>query len=356
MPDPEQWRLLRDRASQAASYRNQFMQALRADAVKWRVPVDAEKPTLERFVRNTEQGDLGSPLYLAAEAEVKKDWKRCGRAIMAGAALPQYRQKDSLAVASSQGGGVRILEAGDGFIVQLNVGAHGQWITIPVHPRTDRDEFRWPKLLEMATGKIPVSMGRLIFQLRKGKTLLQLTYAMGHHITSVGKRTATLSEFEDGRLLLRAENGGTLDFSSRLFHLKKLKEDWDGLCRRFGRRSSRRRGSARRMSEKLGQFGFDRKTSTICHQWSAEMVRWMTTQGCGKFVIANLIGHDWAASKLEADIQYKCEAAGIEVMKPALEQETTLRAATAAVKKQQQKARKLGEALREVNHQLGDHR
>jgi hypothetical protein len=357
MPDDEQWKLLRERASQSAAYRNKHMQARLADALKWGTPPDAEKPTLTRHIRQTEQGDLGAAVYLGAEAEVEKDWTRVGRAVMAGAAMPQYKQKDSLAIASSQGGGVRVLPAGDGFIARLHIGGKntvdGGWMAIPVHPETDRDEFRWPKLVEMSAGKVPVTHARVIFLLRKGKTLLQLTYKAERIIKPIGERIATLSEFEYGRLLLRAENGGMLDYSSRLAHLKSLKEHWDGLCRRFGRKSSRNRGSARRMSAKLDQFGLDRKTSTIMHQWSAEMVRWMVTQGCGKFTCAKLIGGDWPAHKLESNLKYKCLEAGIDVLKPSLEQETTERAATAAVNKKRSKAKKLGDALREVSDQLG---
>jgi hypothetical protein len=357
LPDEAQWKLLRERASQSAAYRNKHMQARLADALKWSTPPDAQRPTLTRHIRQTEQGDLGAAVYLGAEAEVDKDWTRAGSAVMAGAPMPQYRQKDSLAIASSQGGGVKVLAAADGFIVRLHIGKkntpEGGWMAIPVHPETDRDEFRWPKLVEMANGSVPVTQGRVIFRLRKGKTLLQLTYRAERIIRPVGARIATLSEFEDGRLLLRAENGGTLDYSSRLAHLKSLKQNWDGLCRRFGRKSSRSRGSARRLSAKLDQFGLDRKTSTLMHQWSAEMVRWMVTQGCGKFTCATLIGGDWPAHKLESNLEYKCLEAAIEVVKPSLQQETTERAAAAAVKKKQRKAKKLGEALREVDHQLG---
>ena len=353
MPDREQLALLRRRASQAAAYRNQHMQARRADAVKWRVPESAERPTLVRHVRQTEQGELGAAIYLACEAEVRKDWRRAGRAIMAGAPMPQYRQRNSLAIASAQGGGVRIVAAPENrFIAQLNVGQGGQWIDIPVHPHTDRDPYRQPKLTEMAQGRCQPLLARVILKPSGGKTLLQLTYSITRQVKSPGERCATLSEFEDGRLLLRVENGGTLDYSSRLAHVKSCKGDWEGIRRRFGSHASRRKGHARQLRRQLDQFGWGRKMVTLMHQWSADMVRWMVDRGVGSLSIPALLGTDWPATLLKTNLTYKCHEAGIQLVEATPSQEPTERAAGAAIRKQRRKIKKLSEAIRTVQNAL----
>jgi hypothetical protein len=356
-PNDEQWVLLRQRAAEAAAYRNKFMQAYLADALKWRTPEGAGQDKIQKVIRATEGGVLSSSVTAGAEAEVTKDWQRMGRAIMAGAAMPQYRQKESLCVVTRSGtSGVKIIETADGFIAQLHLHCRDYegetWLSVPVHPKTDRDEFRWPKLQEFARGTVTISVARVVFKLYPRKTLLQLTYAIERTVMPIGQRIATLSEFEDGRLLLRAENGGTLDFSSRLAQMRRIKADWDGLRRRFGFQASRRKRHARQLRRKLESFGLANKFATILHQWSAEMVKWMVAQGCGEFTVPTLVGGDWPAHQLLFCLRYKCEDAGIKVVESSLSQEPTERAAAAVVRKRQHKARKLGNAVREIEHQL----
>ena len=357
-PTEEQWKFLRQRASQAAAYRNRFMQAQLADALKWGLPQAATKDKLTKHIRATERGDLSSSVYSACETEVKKDWTRGGRKIMAGAPMPQYASKDALGFATITGrAGVVLVEREDlTYDAQLMVsGAHvegGCWMTVPLHRGTKRDEHRLPMLHDMAMGKVGITMARVVFKLHAGKTLLQLTYSLDKTLPPMGERHATLSQLDNGRLVVRTDAGHVVDYTSRVHHLRQLKENWDAITRRWRSQIGKRRGAARLARRKNAQLGLRDAQNTHLHQWSREIVTWLQTQGVGTFSMA-LPGGDWAAHQLAEYLAYKCEEAGIAMVEPALDDASTARAVKAAEARQRRRAKKLGDAVREVKHQVG---
>lgn len=355
-PDDRQWKLLRLRAMQAAAYRNKFAQAQLADALKWRTPEGASKDKLTKIIR-AETGDLSSSAYVACEAEVRKDWTRSAKKIMAGAALPQYKAVNALGFATISGRpGVQILETETGFTVRLMLSANhvagGCWITLPVSRRTNKDEYRIPMLQKMANGSIPILMARVIFKLYAGKTLLQLTYPLESHLPEMGHRHATLSELDDGRVLLRTDvSSSSQDYTSRIHHLKALKTNWDAITRRWRSQLGKRKGHARLARKKNAHLRFDDRQNTYLHQWSRQMVDWLETQGVGTLSIV-LVGGDWAAHRLEEYLAYKCEERHIRIVQPDMADQATERSLKAVARKKQRKAKKLGEATREVTQQL----
>jgi hypothetical protein len=360
MPDAAQWQLLRRRASEAMAYRNRYARALWAKAQGLQVdPAHAgDVQDVEKHIRRYEHGDISAGIYVECEAEVKKDWARDGRKVLAGAPLPQYRQKDSLAFhghkrqAESQ---IQIITTDQGYAVRLHVSARHvegeHWLTIPVARRTQHDEYRVPLLEQMCTWQIPIKKATVIFKVAAGKTLLRLTYPVTRALPPVGERHATLSQLQDGRVLLRTETA-VQDYTSRLVHLTRLKDQWDAITRRWRAQIGRRRGHARLARRKNASLHADDQRHTLLHQWSREMVTWLITQGVGTLTIVGLVGGDWAASQLQALLAYKCAEAGIQLVAPTLDDPTVERTAEAAVKKERRRVTKLKTAVREVHHQL----
>lgn len=367
-PTDDQWKFLRQRASEAAAYKNKHIQARLANALKWRVPEeDAARPgklhhgkpvafDIVKLVRERERGDLSSSTYVACESEVKKDWKRDGRKCMAGKALPQYRTAGSLGFASITGRpGARIVERGEGYAVELMVsGAHvegGCWIEVPVSRRTARDEHRMPMLARMASGEIPITMARVVFRLHAGKTLLQLTYSIERLMPPMGQRTAVLSQLDDGRVLLRA-GPHLLDYTSRVTWLHNLRGELDGVMRRCQSQIGRRKGHARLKRRLIARVRFEDRQNTHLHQWSREMADWLRNQGCGQLTVVGLVGGSWAAHKLMQMLAYKCDEGGIKVIEHGeFDDATVERAVKAAAAKAARKARKKTDAARTILQQ-----
>ena len=362
MPDSEQWRLLRQRADEEAAYKNKHIQACLADALKWRTPEDAKKPSLVRHVRATERGMLSAAAYTAAESEVSKDWKRAGRKIMAGVALPQYRTKDSLAVAtkSKTDPCVRLIHSADGnFVAALHVHAKefegGGWMHIPVHPKTDRDEFRWPLLQEMALGRVPILCARVVFKLTAGKTLLQLTYRTEMKLPPVGARIATLGIVGAERLLVRTERD-QLDITGYVAEFQKRKEAFEVMRRRAGAIIGRKKGGARAKRRLFAKHSTQNWVNTHFHQLASRVIRFCEAQGCGELRILDLGGGDWPSVQFAQFLKTKGENCGVRatiVTPESSEKPSTERAVKQEKARKQRKAKKLGQAVREINYQTG---
>ena len=362
MPNEAQWKLLRERASDCAAYKNKHIQACLADALKWGTPPDAEKPTLVRHVRATERGMLSAAAYTACESEVKKDWTRDGRKIMAGAALPQYRQKDSLAVStkSKTDPCVRLVETPDGnFVAAIHVHAQefkeGGWMHVPVHPKTDRDKFRWPLLTEMALGRVPILVARVVFKLMSGKTLLQLTYRKEITIPDPGARVATLGVIgtEYARLLVRSERD-QLDITDALAEYIKRKDNFDLVRRRACTQIGRKKGGARAKRRLFAKLSIRDWTNTHFHQLAAKVIGWCRAQGVGELRILDLGGGDWPAAQFAQFLKTKGENDGVTVtvvIPESSEKPSTERAIKRETGRKQRKAKKLGDAVREIKHQ-----
>lgn len=357
-PDDATWKLLRKRAQEAANYRNKWAQAHLAQALKWTPPEDAPKDSLTKLVRADARGDLSSAVYSACETEVKKDWERAKKRIMAGAPLPQYRTADSLAFATITGRpGVRIVEqSDDGYVAEMMANANsvegGCWITAPISRRTKKDEFRLPMLRRFASGELDIKAARVIFKLRSGKTLLQLTYAIEVPKVPMGERHATLAQLGDGRVLLRCGEQ-RIDYTSRVHHLVEMAAKDDEIRRRWYAQIGWRRGSARLKRIKNLRMRPDDRRRTYLHQWSHAMVDWIVGQGAGTMSFAEVVGGSWPAAELKEMLKYKCEERGIEMVEPTFDQPETEKAAKATLRRRAHKARKTAQAVRQISTTLG---
>lgn len=358
-PSKEHYALLRLRDAQAAQKMNRYSIQLFAERNGWRPPEDSTKDTLTKHGR-MEKDDLSSSIYVACEKRVQNDWKRIGKRIWSGVQVPTYRKGclpfDSGGRPENGGNcGVKIIRTKDaGYAALLHITAKDSegdnWIEVPISRRTEIDERRAELAAQFADGAKHVLSGQINFA--RDKVLLRVSFKVRRVVPKAGERVATVSEFGDGRLLIRSEFE-SLDFSSRLYAVKQKKLHWDGISRRFSRRSSRSKGSARRHREKLDNHSFSRWASTEMHVWSRRIVEWAIKQHCGSIVI-ELTGGDWPAHDLIAKLKYKADEVGMKVTEASLEQRATDRAVKAAVAKRQRRAKKLGDAVRELNHQLGD--
>lgn len=366
VPDDETWRLLRRRASKASAFRNKMIQARVADARGWRVPEDQErepKPftrngdtrlvpfNLQKLVRETERGELSSSIAIACETEVQKDWTRDGKKIMAGAKLPQYTGNNVGLATISGRPGVKFHDDGaGGYIAELNVTADkadgDNWIRVPVHKGTKKDEFRLPLLYDFATGAKKILAARIVFKLHRGLTLLQLTYAVEALKPVMGQRKASLVQLTDGEgnpgnVFLRVDGTRqSLDYTSRVRYLESLELQRYGLAKRLNMQIGWRRGHAKLKREKLAEAGFDRHADTLLHQWSREIADWLRKQGVNQLTVVGLVGGSWPAHKLMERLKYKCEEGGCKVVEHGeFDDESVKRAVQAEASKASRKAR-----------------
>jgi|GEM_PF-6032186 len=357
-PDREQMALLKLRDEQATAYMNRYSVHLYAERNGWRAQAEKDKPT---STVHASPGELSSAIYVACQQRVRSDWSRIGGRIKHGGVIPTYRRGT---IPFDSGGrpdrggncGVKIIRARDGgFSAMLHVSAQKSdalgWIEVPLGRSTVRDQFRAITAAELADGERPILKGEVRILRGSGKVLLSVATRYERTLAPLGQRTATLSEFEDGRLFIRTECG-SLDYSSRLHALREKKLHWDAIRRRFTRRMMRRKGCSRTIRRKLDHFGLDRWLDTEMHRWSADIVRWAHSQGCARIVIAPLIGSDWPAHMLAVRIRYKAADYGLSVDEPALDQEPTARAVEAEVRKTRSRAKKLADAVGTINDVL----
>lgn len=363
-PSPEQWRRLRDLAWQSMQYRNAFVRARWAESIGLR-PHDRsdDKAGATKKVRAEEKADLSGSAYSAAEREVQAVWTRDGKRIMAGAPLPQWRQADSLAIRGHKNrneSGVRIEDIQGGFFADLQVQGKdsegGSWLRIPIAKGTETDDWQAPKLREMARGLVPVLKGVVCFKVRRGKTLLRLAYQETAELPPMGKRVATLGPVnpKSGRLLLGTETQ-TIDYTSRLVAMRERKESMDLARRRISAQIGRRRGHARAKRRALARFLSGDWQSTHLHQWTRDIINWCETQGVGQITVLDLAGGDWPAHQFVQMLKYKAADANmivVEQEQASLADEATARAAKREVERKRRKAKKFGEATREIAAQL----
>lgn len=330
LPTEEQWKLLRYRATESMSYRNKHMQAVAANACGWELTAAAiqrlveKRPNLEwkdgvlgngiiKLVRNEEKGELSSNCYLAAEAEVKKDWRRDQRKILAGAPLPQYRQDKSLAIATitDRAGVVFTLTTykdakgvnRERFVVDLHVSDKdyegGGWMSIPVHSgaRYDRekhDPFVWSRLLAFANEQVPIDLGRVLFKVRRGKTLLQISYQEEVPIPVPGERVASLTVYgdEDRRLVLRSELH-SVDLTDQLHRFLRYKLQYEGFRRRLSNQLGRSYRNRRSKLEKFDSYNFPSWTKTHFQSLASYIIKWCLSEHVHFLKVLDLKGGDW---------------------------------------------------------------
>jgi len=360
-PSTEQWQRLRELAWQAMQYKNAFIRARWAESVGLRVdPAKGDSHDVSKHIRRMEKGELSAAVYASLEREVQalvtRDWKK----ILAGAPLPQWRQADSLSVRgpgtaslAEPAGFARIVEKDGKFFADLPLNSkdsgHAVHMEIPLAGGTEIDDFQAPLLKSMAACKTVVGKMIVCFNVKRGRTLLRISYEQQYDLPPVGKRVATLGPLDKtGRLLLRNETQ-TVDFTAKLAHIRKMADDWDLIRRRVACQIGRRRGHARAKRRKFAELSPDGWFHDQLHQWSRQVVTWCAGQGVGRLVVLDLGSGLWAAHKFVEQLKYKGEDAGVAVEAVAsLEDASTDRAAKNIAKKEQAKARRLQKAVRTV--------
>lgn len=361
-PPPEQWRLLRALAWQAMAYRNAFVRARWAEAMGLRTPEAADdKAGVSKRARREEKADLSGSAYSAAEREVQAVWTRDGKRMLAGAPLPQWRQADSLAIRGHKNraeSGVRICELQGQFFADLQVQAaavNGQsWVRVPI--ADGMDDWLEPRLRLMASDQCPVLKGVVIFNVRRGKTLLRLCYEETAELPPMGVRKATLGpvHVKSGRLLLGTETQ-TRDYTHWLVAMRERKEKMDLARRRISAQIGRQRGHTRKKRRAVARFLVTDWQRTHLHQWTRDIITWCQSQGIGQITVLDLAGGDWPAHQFTELLRYKAADANINIAEQdaaTLKDEATSRAAKREVERKRRKAKKLGDATREIAAQL----
>lgn len=359
-PKPEQWRRLRDLAWQAMRYKNQFMRAKWAHDIKLRAPENSARGTnVETHIRQ-DHYELSAAAYVAAEADVKGAWQRDYKKIRAGAPLSQWRHSSSLGIHGHRErakSGVRVVYLDGHFHADLSVQSKdcegGCWMRMPMSKGTEIDDYQAPLLRDMATGLIAVRRSVLQFNFERGRLSLRMAYRLGVAVPAMGARVATLGPvMKNGRLALRTELV-TREYAAKLNTVRQHKMDWDLIRRRTYGRIGRGKGSARAKRRKLSAHTFDDWCKTYLHQWSRDIIDWCHSQGVGRLVVLDLAGGDWPAHQFGEFLKYKAEQAGITADGHASLNDTgTERAAKNEVKQQQRKAKRYGDAVRTITHEV----
>lgn len=359
------YRRIRDLSWQAMQYGNNFLRAMWAERAGLRVKPEAEDPhDLTKHIRKHEKGELSGAAYSAIEREAAGLWQRHGKRILAGAPLPEFREGKALSIRghkhSQAESGVRLtFESGQFYAhLQAQAGAcdGGSWLTIPIAKNTATDDYQAPLLHQMAAWEIPIRKATISLMKERGSAVLRLTYGMPVQLPEMGSRAATLGPLtkHGDRLLLRTELE-TKDYSSRLARIMAMKKSWDHVRRRALCQIGRRKGSARIKRKVLARMTWEKWLDTYLHQWSFELVDWCASQGVGQITILNIQNGDWPAFAFEQKVSYKAASRNITVVKESeasLDDAATARAAKQEVARQKKRAKKLGDAVREITSQI----
>lgn len=361
--DKELYRRLVELSWQAMQYGNNCLRSWWAETAGLRIdPTKGDPHDISKHVRRHEKGELSGAAYSAVERETRGLVMRHGKRVLAGAPLPEFRIGKALAVRghsrSIKESGVRLTFEHGQFVAHLQLQAAtapgGSWLVIPLAKHTSLDDYQAPMLHRMCSWETPIRKASLTIQRERGRVLLHLTYANEIDLPAVGERVATLgpTSREGMRLLLRTELE-TKDYSAKLATILARKRDWDGIRRRVMTQVGRRQGHARIKREALSRLTWEDWLDTYLHQWSFEMIAWCKTQGVGRLTLAPLGGGDWPADRLKQQLKYKGEDLGIVVDEMAdASDAATARSLKQEASRQRRRSKKLGDSIREIQHQL----
>jgi hypothetical protein len=359
--DRDQFQRLRDLGWQAAHYRNMFVRRKWAEAMGYVVLDSDDKHSVTKAGRKTDKAELSGAAYSACEREVAGAWQRDCRKILAGQPLPEWKPTAALSVRGHKRkaeSGIR-LEIEDGrYVAYLQAQAAtcdgGCWLRLPAAKNEGRDKHQGPVLNSMVAWETAIAKAQISLSPVKRKATLKLTYEVAEVLPAMGERVATLGPVErDGRLHLRTETQ-TKDYSSRLNNLLRRKDVWDLFRRRALRQIGRRHGHARIKRQVLANKDWADWVKTHLHTWSRDIADWCQTQGVGTIRVVAIDTGDWPAYRFVELLKYKAAEHGITVDgKASLGDESTQRAASAAIKKQQRKAKRAREAVVDLEDHFG---
>jgi transposase len=142
----------------------------------------------------------------------------------------------------------------------------------------------------------------------------------------------------------------TVDYSSFLYHLRKMKDEYEGTARRLRYTIGRSKGSARHLRRKLVDAGnYADWAKERCHEWSRRIITYCQSVGVGKLVVLPIANQDWPAYQFVLMLKYKGAAVNIDVTDESgasITDESVDRALSASVKTRQRTAKRVREAVR----------
>lgn len=341
----------------AARYRNAFSAALLAERLGLK-PAGEEAPDkATKLVRANMKGQLSGDAYCCAEQEVMAAWSRDGKRIAAGAPIPIWRPSVALSITgrSERGdSGVDLVERGDDFVLRVRAGAGGEWLELPLHKGTLKDEYHGPLVRAIARDWNP-PIKKCTLHLERRGIVARITVPLRlPPLPPMGKRVAVLGPADErGRLMLRTDTQ-TRDYSRELSLLLQRKDEWDLIRRRVLAQMGRRKGHARRKRRALAAMSWDEWLHDHLHRWSRDLVDWCASQGVGEIRLFGIQTGDWPAHRFEQMVRYKAEQLGIRVLDGTdLEAAGAERAMRREIGRRKQEAKKRREALRELMDQFG---
>ncbi|WP_169239806.1 hypothetical protein [Candidatus Roseilinea sp. NK_OTU-006] len=342
----------------AARYRNAFSAALFAERLGLKPAGEDGPDKATKLVRATMKGRLSGDAYCCAEQEVVASWTRDGRRIAAGAPIPVWRPDAALSItgrAKRSDSGVDLVLRGDDYILRIRAGAGGEWLELPLHPGTLRDEYHGPLVRSIAEQwNPPIKKCTLHFRAQRREIVARITVPLRlPPLPPPGQRVAVLGPVDPaGRLMLRTETQ-TRDYSRELSLLLQRKDDWDLIRRRTIAQMGRRKGHARRKRAALAAMTWDDWLHDHLHRWSRDLVDWCASQHVGEIRLVAIETGDWPAHRLEQMLRYKAQEAGIQVTRGTdLSADGAERAVKREIGRRKHEAKKRREALRELTDQL----
>lgn len=353
---------LRDLSWMAAHYRNSIIRCRWAEAMGWRVdPTVGDKHDVTKQARRKEKGELSGDAYSCAEAEVQAVWSRDAKKILAGQPLSEWSPTGKRAAALSVSGkekrgdsGVLLEWIDNRYVLHLRAQSKdspdGAWLRLLIAKNTKRDEHQAEILQAMLEWRTPIKKATVHVE-RRGVTV-RLSYRIPvPMLPPMGERIGTIGPVDkDGRLHFRTETQRK-DYTSKLFEILSKKDSWDLIRRRVLCQIGWRHGHARLKRECLARLSWDDWLHTRLHTWTREIVVWSVSQGLGTIRVESIDTGDWPAHKFVSMLRYKAEEAGINVTTGAdMREESSERAAKAAIGKEQRKATRRRRAVRELDH------
>lgn len=370
-PSDEDRALVREIARDYQNYCNFQARADIADHLGERPPLDAQEgETNVEYVRRTRKGKLSGAVYRAAEhAQVRPALGRkdengvtARRRAMAGGPLPQFKAGVIRLSSSSTKDKVKpaafVLRTQEGgFLVRLNLmgnsHSRGCWVIIPVMFRTYRDRIARPALEEMASGAMPIRSATVLCERADGKILLQIAERRKVPKALKAAAVATLStdvvdESESLAQLHLRVPGARLDLTGYLHEFLQFKEHLASMRRRLCIQIGNGRGAVRKKRRLLKNLTIENKSRTHWQKVAKKVVVFAVANGCSKVRILDLIPRMWPTDDFVFYLRSAAEMAGLAVEKVkegASADETTERAARAALKRQQRAEREIDKAV-----------
>lgn len=342
----DEWKLLRDAASQSARYANSIVSSLMAEFCGYRAPEGAKN--LSVYIRGRCKGELSGAAYSAIEREVQAEFKKNRKHIWAGTARPPFYSADR--ALSIRKDGVRVMQSDKGFAIRLVIlaAAHYPPFMLEIEKNTRNDDFVSPLLQQFAAGCGPTSC-RLVFDPMHRSIHARLGYEVTIAVAAVGERTATLEFNRDGRFLLRADHIPAEDLTHRVTQMRSMKLHFEGIRKRILRRGfGRGKGDARRRRKHLVRLGsFDAWAKEYLHKFSLDILRWCQQGGVGYLSILDVGDGDWPAYRLKQYLAYKGELFGVALVDGA-KGESAERTIGAEIKRQHKKAARIRKSVRVI--------